>query len=664
MTAKMSISDILSESDGELGRYSWEGSFGDYLHMVTEKPSLVRLSHKLLYEAALAGGVKISPQGDTVYGVFDGQIFGLEDSLTTLVQYFAAAAQRLEVRHRIMLLLGPPASGKSTVVSLIKDALEEYTRSDQGAVYAIAGCPMQEEPLHLIPDRLRKELQDSYGIYVEGDLCPRCRYLLRTDYEGRVSEMPVERVVFSEREAVGIGYYVATNPNPTDASLLVGSVDTSSLTGDRRDVAGRAFRLDGEMNVANRGLIEFVEMFKADRHQLTSLLGLAQEQVIKMEKFGSVYADEVILGHSNEGDFETFAGEATSEALRDRIIAFQIPYNLKVREEVKIYQKMMQTSTLQDVHIAPLTLDVASIFAVLSRLEAPSRQGMGLMEKLHLYDGEMVPGYTVQDRDEIRRHHLNEGMHGISPRYVMNRLGAAVSDSEVSCLLPLAALNSLWKGLGENVSLEQHAGLTAYVTLVNDAVREYNRLAIFDLQKAFDESFEEAANMLLSSYLGQVSAWVAREGKIESGGNSTERDMRELERSIGVTDRNKKEFRLDVHEYLQAWNKSGKEFDYMSEPRLRVAIETKLLPTRRVLQRGLTEPRFTRQKVEWKRRRNGIINRLTNKYGYCLLCAEDLLGFGNHILRNRAVHKTPKNEGIEWQWALEPPELIEENQEE
>ena len=128
------------------------------------------------------------------------------------------------------------------------------------------------------------------------------------------------------------------------------------LEGDRLEVAGKAFRLDGEFNVANRGMVELVEMFKADGHLLTTLLSLAQEQIIKMEKFGSVYADEVIVGHSNQGDFAEFSKERSSEALKDRIIAVQIPYNLKVTEEVKIYQKMRKASRTDAVHVAPLTL--------------------------------------------------------------------------------------------------------------------------------------------------------------------------------------------------------------------------------------------------------------------------------------------------------------------
>ena len=231
------------------------------------------------------------------------------------MEYFEAAAKGSETRKRILLLLGPPASGKSTIVALIKKALEDSTHTDDGAVYAIAGCPMQEEPLHLIPHSLRPGLKEQYGIEIEGELNPRNRYLLRTKYKGRIGEVPVERVVFSEHEAVGIGYYVATNPN-ADSALLVGSIDNDRLEGTRTEVAGQAFRMDGEFNVANRGMIELVEMFKADKHLLTALLGLAQEQVIKMEKFGSIYAEEAIIGHSNEGDFNTFTLDEHSEALK------------------------------------------------------------------------------------------------------------------------------------------------------------------------------------------------------------------------------------------------------------------------------------------------------------------------------------------------------------
>ena len=649
MTSKLSIEAILADSDREAGRFAWEGTFAEYLRMVIQKPSLSRLAHSLVHEAILAQGVEVSPDGEPVYGLFDGKIFGLERSLDRIVQYFAASAQRLEVRKRILLLLGPPAVGKSSIVSLLKQALEQHTRTDAGAIYAIRGCPMQEEPLHLIPTRLRSSLLEQYGVYVEGDLCPHCRYELRSNYNGKVSEMPIERVAFSEQEAIGIGYYIATNPNPIDASLLVGSVDNSKLDGNRTEVAGKAFRLDGELNIANRGLMEFVEMFKADRHMLTTLLGLAQEQLIKTQKFGSVYADEAIIGHSNEGDFDTFASEVQSEALRDRMIAVQIPYNLRVAEEVKIYQKMMHGSTLQDVHIAPKTLPTASVFAVLSRLEPPSKQGMSLIDKLRLYDGQMVGSYTKEDLRDIQRHHPDEGMRGISPRYVMNRLGAVASRPDVTCVSPLATLDSMWQGLRENVSLDQ-GDLAKFVGLVADAVKEYSTFAIRDIQRAFEDSFEQSATVLLDGYLENVTAFCTGEGV----DRSNEAEMREIERPVGVTERSKAEFRQEIFHFVSAWKKRGGTFDYTSEPRLRAAIEARLFPTTRVVERGLTQPRFSRQRVEWARRRSAISNRLIDSYGYCSVCAEDLLNYAGHVLNNKPVVKTPRNEGVDWLWLLNP----------
>ncbi|MCH7626429.1 MAG: protein prkA, partial [Chloroflexi bacterium] len=382
ITGEVRASDLLEEAEREFEKFYWEGTFADYLDLMIENPTNSRLAHRRVYDAIMNEGVLEKPSnGSPTYRLFETQLFGRDDTIERIVEYFASAGRRLETRKRILLLLGPPASGKSTIVALLKYALERFTRTDGGAVYGIKGCPMQEEPLHLIPHSMRKKLQDEHGLYIEGDLCPRCRFVVRTQYGGKISQVPVSRVVFSEQEAVGIGHYVATS-SPTDASLLVGSVDTGQLQGDRLEVAGKAFRLDGELNVANRGLMEFGDMFKADSHLLTTLLGLAQEQLIKMDRFGSVYADEVLIAHSNEGDFKAFMGDESTEALRDRIVRIYVPYNLRVSEEVKIYQNMLTSGGMETIHIPPLTLPAISTFAILSRMEPPSKQGVSLIDKL------------------------------------------------------------------------------------------------------------------------------------------------------------------------------------------------------------------------------------------------------------------------------------------
>ena len=652
MIAKLPIQDLLADAERQAGKFSWEGTFADYLRIVGDNPNPSRLSHRLIYDAMTASDGSDSATGERNCTLFDGKIFGLDDAIRRIVHYFASSARRLEIRKRILLLLGPPASGKSSVVTLIKEALEDYTRTDAGAVYAIKDCPMQEEPLHLIPHEARSRFFDEYGIYVEGDLCPRCRYNLRTKYSGRISEMPVTRVVFSEQEAVGIGYYVATNPNPSDASLLVGSVDTSQLEGDRLDVAGRAFRLDGEFNVANRGLVELVEVFKAHKHLLFSLLGLTQEQLIKMDRFGSVYADEVIIAHSNQGDFDAFTTDESSEALRDRIIAIQIPYNLKVRDEVKIYQRMLESSGLEDVHIPPLALPVMSTFAVLSRLVSPPvTQGMSLVEKLRLYDGQWVSHFSQDDVVRAQRHNRSEGMTGLSPRYVMNRLSAAASSPDVSCVSPLMALDSLWRGLSENVSLDD-AERAKYFGFLRDAVDEYNRLAIREVRMALRERFEQDASELLANYVGNVVAY--SQGRVS---REIEAAMVQIEVNVDVREGRRKDFRDGIYSFFSELTAKDASYDYTAHPALRHGIEERLFSSEREVKEALSQR--ARDQVERDRRRRATYDRLTNSYGFCAQCAEDTIEYAMYLLEKgkpdwKATMRTSRDEGVEWLWELNP----------
>ena len=360
----MDLDELLKAAEQEEGQLLWEGTFAQYLRMVVDNAALARLSHTRIHDMITWHGVGQGRSGQPVYVLFSDELFGLDEPLGRLVQYLASAGQRSEARHRILLLLGPPSSGKSSIVNLIKQGLEAYSRTEEGALYAIKGCPMQEEPLHLIPPHLRPDLEKEFGIYVEGDLCPRCRYVLRREYEGRVSQMPVRRIAISERESVGIGTFVASDPGAQSVGLLVGSIDTDQLGGDRLEVAGRAYRLDGELNVANRGLMEFAEIFKCEPGLLVLLLGLAQEQVIKMGRFGSIYADETVIAHSNQGDFDVFAADSRTEALKDRIIAIKVPYNLGVGDEIRIYGKLLPGEGPEGGHVAPLVLPTAAAFAV------------------------------------------------------------------------------------------------------------------------------------------------------------------------------------------------------------------------------------------------------------------------------------------------------------
>src|SRR5689334_3211960 len=405
---------------------AWEGTFAQYFEIACKKPQVARLSHERIYHMIMDAGVETTRNGEPRYNFFSQEIFGIEKPLQQIVDYFHSAAQRLEVRKRVLLLMGPVGGGKSTIVYLLKRGLEAYSRSEEGAIYAIKDCPMHEEALHLIPLDLRGDVEKEFGLYIEGDLCPHCRYMVDTQYRGRIEDVPVKRIVFSEKYRVGVGTFTPSDPKSQDISELVGGIDLSTIGEVGVESDPRAYRFDGELNIANRGIMEFVEMLKTDEKFLYVLLTLSQEQNIKTGRFSMIYADEVVVSHTNEHEYQSFVGNKKSEALQDRIILVKVPYNLRVSEEIRIYEKLLRQSALQSVHIAPHTLRVASLFAVLSRLEPPKKAGMSLMKKLRLYDGQDVEGFNRKDAKELQEETVREGMDGISPRYVINRLSSAL----------------------------------------------------------------------------------------------------------------------------------------------------------------------------------------------------------------------------------------------
>src|SRR5215467_13729965 len=322
----------------------WEGTFAQYFEIASKRPEVTRLSHERIYHMIMDAGVETTRTGDPRYNFFTQEIFGIEKPLQQIVDYFHSAAQRLEVRKRILLLMGPVGGGKSTIVYLIKRGLEAYTRIEAGAVYAIKDCPMHEEPLHLIPPELRADIERHYGIYIEGELCPQCRYNLENVYRGRHEDVLVHRIVFSEKDRIGIGTFAPSDPKSQDITELTGSIDLSTIGEVGVESDPRAYRFDGELNIANRGMMEFIEILKCDEKFLYSLLTLSQEQNIKTGRFAMIYADEVILSHTNENEYNAFVGNRKSEALQDRIIMVKVPYNLKVTQEERIYDKLLKHS--------------------------------------------------------------------------------------------------------------------------------------------------------------------------------------------------------------------------------------------------------------------------------------------------------------------------------
>jgi serine protein kinase len=432
--------DIFEKFDAHIQSHRqvpWEGTFRDYLTMVIDNPLLAQHAHARIYHMLKSAGVHVNDEGKEHYAFFERDLFGIDEPLAQVVEYFKAAAMGSDVGRRILLLYGPPSSGKSQLVILLKRGLEAFTHTDEGAIYAIADCPQHEDPLNVMPHALRQDFRDATGTQVEGELCPVCTLNLRDKYQGDMYRVPVKRLYFSEKERVGIGTFVPSDPKSQDISELVGSMDLSAIGDYGSESDPRAYRFDGELNIANRGLMEFIEMLKADERFLYVLLTLSQEKNIKTGRFPLIYADECVISHTNETEFNEFLANKKSEALHDRMIMVRIPYNLKVSQEERIYEKLLCQTNMQDVHIAPHTLRVAATFAVLSRLEDPKTAGLTLAKKLKLYDGEDVEGFRQRDVKMIREQTEREGMDGISPRFVINRISTSLIQPDTHCINPI-----------------------------------------------------------------------------------------------------------------------------------------------------------------------------------------------------------------------------------
>lgn len=274
----------------------WEGSFADYLQIVKATPGVAKTAHARIYDMIESSGIEKDSTGRCHYSFFSDEIFGLDESLERLVEeYFHAAAKRLEVRKRILLLMGPVSGGKSTLVTMLKRGLERYSRTGQGALYAIKDCPMHEDPLHLIPAQLRPTFTEEYGVRIEGNLCPACQMRMETEHQGRIENVRVERVVMSEEKRVGVGTFSPSDPKSQDIADLTGSIDFSTITEYGSESDPRAYRFDGELNKANRGLMEFQEMLKCDEKFLWHLLSLTQEGNFKAGRFALISADETFV---------------------------------------------------------------------------------------------------------------------------------------------------------------------------------------------------------------------------------------------------------------------------------------------------------------------------------------------------------------------------------
>jgi serine protein kinase len=672
---KRHIERIAAMQDYVLYRdLSWEGSFEDYLETVRKRPQVTRNAFQRVYDMIIGYGTEeyIDNKKKLVrYNFFKDEldggkdaIFGLDIPLMRLVHVLRAASEGFGPEKRVILLHGPVGSSKSTIARLLKKGLEHYSRTPDGALYTfkwvnlkdtgLAGkdaadgdvfpCPMHEEPLRLIPEAWRGKAitelglsNEHFKVKVDGDLDPACRFLFKNlldRYKGDWAKMienhvRVKRMIVSEKDRIGVGTFQPKDEKNQDSTELTGDINYRKIAEYGSDSDPRAFNFDGEFNIANRGIVEFVEVLKLDVAFLYDLLGASQEHKIKPKKFAQTDIDEVILGHTNEAEYKKLLSNEFMEALRDRTIKIDIPYITRLSEEIKIYEKDFNQGKIKGKHIAPHTLEVAAMFAVMSRLEQPKGQ-LTTLQKLKLYDGKVLPGYTQDTVKELRKTAKREGLDGISARYVQDKISnALVDDSGEGTINPFMVMNELEKGLSHHSLITNEEQKDRFRKLIGEVKAEYTEIVKNEVQRAISAD-EEAIAKLAANYIDNIKAFTLKE-KVRNKytGHDDEPDerlMRSIEEKIDIPENRKDDFRREIMNYIGALAIEGRKFDWHTNDRLRRALELKLFEDQKdsiklkTLVSAVVD-KETQEKIDV------IKARLIKYFGYNEVSATDVLNY-------------------------------------
>ncbi|MCI0697605.1 serine protein kinase [candidate division KSB1 bacterium] len=645
----------------------WEGGLAEYLNIVKENPKIARNAFQRIYDMILSYGteevvenkeklIKYKFFNDPVDNGRDA-VYGLERSLAKVVSLFKSAAKGYGTEKRVFLLHGPVGSAKSTIARLLKKGIEAYSMTKDGALYSYAwkeehngqanwvNCPMHEEPLHLIPEQFRarvmaeinKDRPEDQHVQIVGELCPFCRQQFREllrkhegDWTKVIGEVKVRRLLLSEKDRVGIGTFQPKDEKNQDSTELTGDINYRKIAEYGSDSDPRAFNFDGEFNIANRGLVEFIEVLKLDVAFLYDLLGASQEHKVKPKKFAQTDIDEVIIGHTNEPEYRKLQSNEFMEALRDRTVKIDVPYITKLSDEIKIYEKDYNAARIKGKHIAPHTIEMAAMWAVLTRLEEPKKAQLTLLQKLKLYNGKTLPGFTEDNIKELRSDAEREGMEGISPRYIQDKVSnALVSDKGEGCVNPFMVINELESGLKHHSLITSDEQRKRFKELLAVVKEEYEDVVKNEVQRAIAAD-EDALKRLCGNYIDNVKAYTQRE-KVKNkytgaSEDPDERLMRSIEEKIDIPESRKDDFRREIMNYIGALALEGKTFDYKSNERLQKALELKLFEDQKDTIK-LTSLISSVVDKETQEKIDVVKSRMMKYYGYCDICSTDVLNY-------------------------------------
>ncbi len=655
---------------------NWSGTFQEYLDLVKENPKITRNAFQRMYDMIMESGTEeyIDFKKQVVrYKFFDDAknngkdaVFGLDIALMKLVNVLRSAALGYGTEKRVILLHGPVGSAKSTICRMLKKGVESYSKTENGAMYTfewidtkgdlggllgkevkVFESPMHEEPLLLIPDEMRAQTceqinrgqEGSFRVQIDGELSPPSRFIFKAlmdKYNGdlmkALSHVRVKRLILSEADRLGIGTFQPKDEKNQDSTELTGDINYRKIAEYGSDSDPRAFNFDGEFNVANRGIIEFVEVLKLDVAFLYDLLGASQEHRVKPKKFAQTYIDEVIIGHTNEPEYRRLQDNEFMEALRDRTVKIDIPYITRWKDEVNIYKKDFNSQKLRGISIAPHTIEMAAMWAILTRLEKPKKANLTRVQKLKLYNGKTLPNYTEDNVKELRKETIREGLEGISPRYIQDKLSnalVAAQQNNKGSVNPFMVMNELESGL-KNHSLLSNEELKAdYRELLGVVKQEYEEIIKAEVQRAISAD-ESALQRLCGNYIDNVKAYTQKEKvRNQFTGQDEEPDerlMRAIEEKIEIPESRKDDFRREVMNYIGALAVEGKKFNYKMNERLHKALELKLFEDQKdsikltSLVSSVTD-KDTQEKIDI------VKTRLIKDYGYDEISATDVLHY-------------------------------------
>ena len=640
MSKKNELLDAIAKqrvTASEKKRFS--GTLLEYLDKVESDPTIMKHAHKRLYEAIDKHGVNIIEDSNPrkkrifdgenikIYSYFENEFFGVEKSIAKLMNYLKSASLKGEESRQVLLLMGPVGAGKSAITEHVKASLEGET------FYHLKDDPQRGEPLQVIPRSIRSEFEKALSVSIEGDISPIARYLLSSKYDGQYENFEVVESSFSQRGRRGVASVPPMDANSQDVSVLIGSVDISKLDKYSEDDP-RAMALNGAFNVGNRGIVEFVEVFKNEIEFLHTIITATQEKRVPSPgKSDLLHFDGVILAHCNEAEWNRFKSEHTNEAILDRIVKIDVPYCLELNQEIKIYEKMLKKSDFK-AHIAPHTLRIAAMFSVMSRLK-PS-QKCDLLTKMKIYNGDdviekgRVKKVDIRDlRDEAK----NEGMTGISTRFISKSIDYALSNTDKGIITPISMMESIKKQIKEQIVDEDFK--TKCLEIISKIVREeFLKILESEIAKAFVSAYEEQAQSLFDNYLDNAESFTTRQ-KLKDKLTKEDREpdehfMKSIEEQIGIVGSSRDGFRSDVTAYMFAKMRHGEKVNYKSYGPLKEAIENFLISSVKQLARIVTKSK-TRDEEQTKKH-GDMIKTMITEYGYNADSAEEILAFASNNL--------------------------------